>query len=87
MLGKELSDIKKWVEEDIKEAQFELNGYVIMRDLEMINYWKKIIKYFRNFVSNIITFNLEQIKRDYRLGDDAEQYAAELILCRLGVRI
>jgi hypothetical protein len=86
VIGKELSDVRKWVVEDMKDAQFSLNSYIMMRNPEMINYWRKVMKYFRDFVSNISVLNIEQIKNDYKLGDEAEKYASELILCRLGVK-
>lgn len=75
-----------WISKDIKDAQFELNGYIRMRDPEMINYWRKVIEYFNYYIRYIERIKVEQLQNDVRFGDEAEQYAANIILVRLGAK-
>ena len=82
----EQKQVKNWILEDAKEALFELKGYVMMKDVQMIDYWTNVVDYFRNFVKDIYNYNLNQIVRDFKFGNDSEQYASGKILARLGIR-
>jgi hypothetical protein len=83
----ETESIKSWIYDDIKNARKEMILHIGMCDSEMINYWKNIVEYFRNFVKNIRTLNTNKLKKDLQFGNDYEKYASRIVLDRLGERV
>lgn len=78
------SQIETWIRQDMQEAKFELKGYQVMRDKEMIDYWKQVVEYFQRYLTNNI--NIDQLKKDFKFGNESEQYAAGKILIKLGIK-
>lgn len=82
----ELDAIKIWLSQDVKDAKFELQSYIKMKDKEMIDYWRQVVEYLNNFISHPTNNKIEMMRKDLILGNDAEQYAANKILVRLGIK-